>query len=146
MSDVLELVRRAHAGQVDKQGRDYVEHHLLPIAELLRPYGEEAYAAGLLHDILEDTATTSAELLAAGVPTAVVRAVESVSRRPGEPYEQLISRAAADPLGRLVKLADTWVNLTGLEALAGTDPVTAERLRVRYTSARARLTSSLIMI
>ncbi len=35
----LELIRHAHAGQVDKQGRDYFEHHLLPIASLLRPFG-----------------------------------------------------------------------------------------------------------
>jgi (p)ppGpp synthase/HD superfamily hydrolase len=141
--NVLTLVQEAHAGQVDKQGRDYLRHHLLPVADLLRPFGDDAYDAGLLHDVLEDTAVTAADLLRAGVPPHVVRAVESVTRREGEPYDALIARAAADPLGRVVKLADTWVNLTGLKALAVDDTLTAERLRAKYRAARSVLTSAL---
>lgn len=136
---VRDLVRRAHAGQVDKQGRDYVTSHLEPIAELLVQHGEDAEMAGLLHDILEDTATTPEDLLAAGVPKHVVRAVESVSKRPGESYDVLIERAAADPLGRLVKLADNAWNLSSNESLAETDPQAAARLKEKYERARTRL-------
>lgn len=139
LATVRELVRQAHAGQVDKQGRDYMTSHLEPIAALLAEHGEDAQMAGLLHDILEDTRITSEELLEVGVPAHVVRAVESVSKRPGEPYDELIERAASDPLGRLVKLADNSWNLDSNAALAESDPVMADQLRVKYEKARARL-------
>ncbi len=131
-----ELARRSHAGQVDKQGRDYYEHHLVPVAELLRPYGTYTYAAGLLHDILEDTAVTAEDLLAAGIPATVVDAVTSVTRSQ-DSYDDLIERARANHIGRLVKLADNWVNLTGLDTME--DEATRDRLRQKYETARARL-------
>ena len=40
------LARQAHAGQRDKQDRDYAEHHLAPVAALLRPFGPQTEAAG----------------------------------------------------------------------------------------------------
>jgi (p)ppGpp synthase/HD superfamily hydrolase len=142
--DVADFARRAHAGQVDRQGRDYFEHHLLPISALLRPFGDDAATAGLLHDVLEDTEATAEDLRALGLPDAVVTAVESVTRRDDEPYEALIERAAAHPLGRLVKLADNWHNLSSNAELARHDPDQAARLRERYEGARARLTASLV--
>jgi len=133
------LALDAHRGQVDKQGRDYFRYHLRPIAEMLRPFGAHAYAAGILHDIVEDTAISLGDLADADVPAIVVAAVDSVTKRDGEPYADLIARARAHPLGRLVKLADNWHNLCGLDELAGTEPETAERLRAKYTLARAAL-------
>ncbi len=138
---VCALAREAHAGQIDKQGRDYFSAHLEPIAASLRKFGDHAEMAGYLHDIIEDTDTDESALLQAGVPYPVVRAVAAVSKREREPYEQLIRRAALDPLGRLVKLADNAHNLAGLDALAVTAPETAERLREKYTSAREILLS-----
>jgi len=142
--DVAEFARRAHAGQVDQQGRDYYEHHLVPIARLLRPFGDDAAVAGLLHDVLEDTPTTVEDLVALGVPAPVISAVESVTRRDDEAYEALIERAAAHGLGRLVKLADNWHNLSSNAELALEDPEKAARLRRRYEAARVRLTASLV--
>ncbi len=137
----LTLAMQAHSGQVDKQGRDYFQHHLQPIAELLRPYGSHAYVAGLLHDVVEDTPVTCSQLAQLGFPPSVVQAVRSVTRLEGEPYLDLINRAAADPLGRLVKLADNWHNLSSVDALPEDDH---SRLRQRYESAREVLEQSLI--
>jgi (p)ppGpp synthase/HD superfamily hydrolase len=134
-----ELARARHRGQVDRQDRDYYDHHLVPVAGLLLPFGANAVTAGLLHDIVEDTGTTLAELRALGLPEPVVAAVDAVTRRDGETYEDLIGRAGADPLGRLVKLADNWHNLSGLDDLARIDRDSAQRLRARYLAARARL-------
>ena len=138
------LARVAHAGQVDKAGRDYFTAHLLPIADHLRPFGEYAWAAGVLHDIVEDTSVGYQELLEAGVPPEVVGAVRAVTRVPGERYAQLIERAAAHPLGRLVKLADNWHNLQGQDELMLTDPELSAGLRRRYTRAREVLEAALI--
>lgn len=138
----LTLALQAHAGQVDKQGRDYFQYHLQPIADLLRPYGSYAYVAGLLHDVVEDTSVTCSELTELGFPSPIVEAVRAVTRLEGETYSELITRAAADPLGRLVKLADNWHNLSSLDAL--TDENDRTRLRLRYESAREVLERSLI--
>jgi (p)ppGpp synthase/HD superfamily hydrolase len=124
---------------VDKQGRDYFRYHLMPIAEMLQPFGAHAYAAGILHDIVEDTALSLGDLADADVPAIVVAAVDAVTKRDGEPYPDLIARARDHPLGRLVKLADNWHNLSGLDELAETEPETAQRLREKYLRARAAL-------
>jgi (p)ppGpp synthase/HD superfamily hydrolase len=130
----IKIAYAAHAGQLDKQGRNYFDYHLIPVAEVLRPYGAEAEAAGYLHDVLEDTAVTVPDLVLAGIPKSVVNAVVACTRLEGEPYEALIWRAKADPLGRLVKLADNWVNLTGLDGIE--DEATRVRLKVKYLNAR----------
>ena len=135
-SQAKQMAFRAHAGQVDKQGRDYFIHHLAPVASLLKPFGGEAVAAGWLHDIVEDTPITLDDLRDAGFSHWVVNAVDSVTRRPGEEYTEMLWRAAADPYGRIVKLMDNWVNLNGLDDLAKTAPEKAATLRHRYTTAR----------
>lgn len=139
IADVKELVVQAHAGQTDKQGRDYVDGHLTPIADALRPFGEDAEAAGWLHDVLEDTDLTEQDLTDRGISPVVVRAVVSVTRAE-ETYKELIGRACADELGRLVKLADNAWNVLCNPGLAEIEPrVAAEMLRRRYLPARQRL-------
>lgn len=61
-----------------------------------------------------------------------------MSKRPGEPYSQLIEPAAADPLRCLVKLADNARNLESNDELARADPETAARLREKYQWDRKR--------
>ncbi|MFL1377012.1 MULTISPECIES: VOC family protein [unclassified Nocardiopsis] len=137
LEQASELAARAHAGQVDKVGRPYVEH-VHAVRDLLAVHGESAQVAGVLHDVLEDTDLTADDLRAHGCPEEVVRAVVAVSRRPGETYDALIARAAADPLGRLVKLADNAHN-SDEARLAALPAEQAERLRAKYARARAVL-------
>lgn len=134
VADASALAERAHAGQTDKAGRPYTEH-VFAVRDALRPYGTDAQIAGVLHDIIEDTDWTAADLRSAGVPAEVVAAVEAVTRRPGEGYEDLIRRAAAHPLGRIVKLADNLHN-SDERRLALLPPDQAARLRQRYARAR----------
>jgi len=135
-ADARALAVRRHAGQVNKQGTDYFTAHLAPIADRLAPYGQDAVVAGLLHDIVEDTDTTLDELLRLGAAAEVVRAVDSVTKREAEPYEELILRAAADPLGCKVKLADNAQNLADNPTLAAVDPDKAAILLRKYENAR----------
>jgi (p)ppGpp synthase/HD superfamily hydrolase len=94
--------------------------------------------AGVLHDTLEDTDLTADDLRAHGYPEEVVRAVEAVTKQAGESYEDAVRRAAADPLGRLVKLADNAHN-SDEERLALLPEGKATRLRAKYAKARALL-------
>ncbi|RAO30102.1 hypothetical protein ONO86_05655 [Micromonospora noduli] len=91
--------------------------------------------AGLLHDVVEDTPITLADLRAAGYPDAVVDAVDAASRREGETNMDMIRRASTRPLGRLVKLADNAHNSSEAR-LAHLDPENAEFLRRRYAKVR----------
>lgn len=141
---VSDLARRAHAGQIDRLGRDYFRAHLSPIAAGASLFGPTVEAAAWLHDVIEDTGMTAAGLLAEGVDPLVVAAVESVSRREGEPYEEMIRRASAHPVGRLVKLVDNAWNIASNPELATVDPVKArELLEERYLPARDRLLAAI---
>lgn len=139
---VRTFVRAVHAGQVDKLGRDYFSYHLQPVAAILSERGTHAEMAGLLHDVLEDTWVDAADLRGLGVPHVVVVAVEAVTKRTGESYNDLIARAAADPLGIWVKLADNRLNLESNADLAQIDPITADRLKTKYEVARKTLLGS----
>lgn len=140
LDEIRAFAQVRHAGQTDKQGRDYYDAHLRPIAESLAPLGADAEAAGWLHDVIEDTPATAEELLGRGVPEAVVAAVVSVTKVDGERYPDLITRSVADPLGRLVKLADNAWNVLSSAGLAATDPgKAADLLTTKYLPARERL-------
>ena len=131
------LARHAHGSQTDKAGRPYIEH-LIRVRDALAPHGDGAMIAGVLHDVLEDTAVTVRGLAREGVPDLAIEAVVAVTRRDGETYADLIARAAAHPLGRLVKLADNADN--SLEwRLALLPPGRAASLRKRYARARQTL-------
>lgn len=135
--DARALATRVHDGQVDRAGLPYIDHPNR-VAERLIRYGEAARMAGWLHDVVEDSGLTLEDLTTMGYPSEVVAAVDSVTRREGETYPELIERAAADPVGRLVKLADNADNADEAR-LAMLPPADADRLRTRYAEARVRL-------
>jgi (p)ppGpp synthase/HD superfamily hydrolase len=136
------IARRVHDGQVDKLGGPYLDH-VRRVAEAVRSLAppdlvEACVLAAVLHDTVEDGDIGLADLGALGFDRAVVDAVDSVTRRPDEDYTGLIERAAADPVGRWVKLADNLDNGDPAR-LALLEPATARRLREKYDPARERL-------
>lgn len=137
-----EFVALAHQGQ--PYGEEPYVNHVRRVAERLRPHGEWAYMAGLLHDAVEDTSVTLELLGDLGYPDVVVDAVDAVTLREGEDYMDLIARAAAHPLGCLVKLADNLDNSASLGDLARYDPTRAQRLRAKYTGARTVLMTAMV--
>ncbi|KRF37377.1 phosphohydrolase [Nocardioides sp. Soil805] len=134
------IAAEAHASQRDKLGRDYVDAHLRPIAEAAAVFGPEAEAAGWLHDVLEDTEISAADLREHGIPEHVIDAIESVTKVPGQEYDELIAHTCQHPLGRLVKLVDNAWNIACNPALAQVKPDKAHDLMTRkYLPARERL-------
>lgn len=134
------LARAAHAGQIDKAGRPYFDAHVLDVHRRVAAagYGPAHQAAALLHDVVEDTAVDLTALAEAGMPPEVVTAVAAVTRRPGERYLDMVARAAADPIGRVVKAADNLSNCdpARVALLRETDPARADSLASRYARAR----------
>lgn len=127
----------AHHGQMRRSGGCYLNHPLR-VALMLVNFGEEAIIAGLLHDVLEDSATTAEDLRELGFSEAVISAVISVSKREGEAYEDLVARASADPLGRLVKLADNLDNSSPSQLACFSEEKRARQHR-KYLPARIAL-------
>lgn len=135
------LARTAHFGQLDKQGRDYYDHHLMPVALLVNarwPGDPHLLAAAFLHDTGEDTDYTSSTLRVAGVAEEVIEIVEVLTRRPDETYRAYIERVVKHQKARKVEIADNRVNANGLPALAAMGPEQAKdaaRLFDRYEDA-----------
>jgi len=107
LEQAIAIAAMAHEGQVDKAGAPYILH---PLRVMLRLTTTEERIAAVLHDIVEDTNITLEMLLSEGFSEAVVRAVDALTKRPDESYEAFIERAALDPIGRRVKLADLAEN------------------------------------
>jgi (p)ppGpp synthase/HD superfamily hydrolase len=104
----ISIAAEAHAGQVDKAGAPYVLH---PLRMMLRVSSTDERIVAVLHDVCEDCpGWTFDRLRAEGFPDHIIAALLSVTKRDGEDYESFARRAAANPIGRCVKLADLHDN------------------------------------
>jgi (p)ppGpp synthase/HD superfamily hydrolase len=108
LEDAIALAVQAHRGQVDKVGQPYALHIL---RVMFRLETEQEYIVAVLHDVLEDTGYTQGDLRKQGYSEEVLAALDCLTRRSTETYEQFIERAAANPLARRVKLADLEDNM-----------------------------------
>src|SRR6516164_4340276 len=94
LEDAIAHAIDAHRGQVDKNGQPYILH---PLRVMLRLESERERIVGVLHDVVEDTPTTLDDLRARGYLEDVVTAIEHITRREDETYEQFTERAASNP-------------------------------------------------
>lgn len=100
----IAIAAQAHAGQVDKAGAPYVLH---PLRMMLQLASNDERIVAVLHDVCEDCPGWSFERLRdEGFAPQVIAALDAVTRRDDETYEDFVRRAAADPIGRSVKLVD----------------------------------------
>lgn len=100
----IAIAAEAHAGQVDKAGAPYVLH---PLRMMLQLSSTDERIVAVLHDVCEDCPEwTFDRLRGEGFAPHIIEALGSVTKRDGEDYEAFVLRAAANPLGRSVKLAD----------------------------------------
>lgn len=104
----LRIAIRAHKEQKDKSEREYVMH---PIRVAERCKDPRAKIVALLHDTIEDTNVTQEYLRSEGFPEEIIGAVLSVTKQKGENYEDFVNRAAANAIGREVKIADLEDNM-----------------------------------
>ncbi len=104
----IAIAAQAHGGQLDKAGQPYILH---PLRVMLRVHTPEQRIAAVLHDVVEDSDVTLADLAGEGFPPGVLAAVDALTKRPGETRLQAAHRAAADPIARVVKLADNAENM-----------------------------------
>ncbi len=136
LEDAIQIAVDAHRGQRDKNGAEYILH---PLRVMFRMRSENEMIVAILHDVVEDSDWTIEALRGRGFPEEILAAVDALTRRSEETYEEFVDRAAAQPLARRVKLADLEDNMDARRMrLVGSKE--AERLN-RYLAAWRKLTA-----
>jgi (p)ppGpp synthase/HD superfamily hydrolase len=103
LEKAIVIAAEAHAGQVDKAGAPYILH---PLRLMLQMEKTEDRIVAVLHDVVEDTDWTLEGLRKEGFHQVIIDAIDSVTWRKHEDYEDFIQRAAQNQIGSRVKLAD----------------------------------------
>ena len=125
-----EIAEQAHAGQIDKAGSPYMEHPAF-VASMMETDEEKIVA--WLHDVLEDT-SVSAKCLAAVFPERIMAALDALTHRDNESYEEYIERIRLNQLAVKVKMADLVHNmdLTRLHDPTEKDFQRAKKYKLAY--------------
>jgi (p)ppGpp synthase/HD superfamily hydrolase len=108
LEKAIAIAVEAHRGQTDKAGQPYILH---PLRMMLRLDGEAEQIVAVLHDVIEDTKVTAADLRREGFSDEILDALAHVTKRKGENYQDFVARAAKNPIARRVKLADLEDNM-----------------------------------
>ena len=101
------LASYAHAGQKDRAGNPFIEH---PITVAQRVNTPEEKTVAYLHDVVEDTFVTLGTIRNL-FGNQIGDAVDAMTHRADESYEQYIVRLGSNPIARIVKLADLSHNM-----------------------------------
>jgi hypothetical protein len=101
------IAHHSHAGQRTRHGMPMTEH----VERVAAAVPVRAQVGAFLHDVLEQTATGKAELVAGGLDALEADVLALLTRAAGETYELNVLRIAAAPgpagrLARIVKVAD----------------------------------------
>ena len=103
------IATEAHKGQYDKAGNDYIGH---PLRVMDMGRTEEEKIVGVLHDVVEDTEWTFAQLAAEGFSQEVIDALQCVTKlSENENYDDFIERVKKNPLATAVKINDLSDNM-----------------------------------
>lgn len=99
----IRLAAKVHKGQVDRFGHPFILHVLRVIA---KGHDADEQLLGAVHDVLERSTLTVADLREKGFPEHVLVALTHISRVPNEDYDRYIDRVAQNPLAIRVKVHD----------------------------------------
>jgi len=141
------LAQFAHDGQVDKAGKPYFMHIEMvsrTVGDLISSWQQPSYAfllqariVGYLHDVVEDTEITIADLRKHEIPTDCIRAIEVITKVEGVAYQNYLEKVKRYKLASVVKIADMMHN----SDLSRLDHITEEDLarKEKYLKAIAFL-------
>lgn len=108
LAHTMEFAEECHRGQVDKDGAMYILH---PLRVMRKMDSETEKIVGVLHDVVEDTPVTLQILKEKGYSQEIVDAVDCLTKREDESYEDFIERCKQNPIALKVKIADLEDNM-----------------------------------
>lgn len=98
-----EVAKKAHLGQIDRAGIDYIKH---PETVASFVATDEEKAVAYLHDVIEDTSLTLLDLKKEGFSKNIIEAVDILTKKKGQDYQSYLNLVKKNELARVVKLAD----------------------------------------
>ncbi len=108
LEKALLIAVQAHAGQMDKADMPYILH---PLRVMMKMSSVLEMIVAILHDVIEDSDWTIEQLRAEGFGEDILMALDLLTKRKCEEYEEFILRAKQNELSRKVKLADLEDNM-----------------------------------
>ena len=109
LEKAIEVALNAHRGQTDRYGRPYILH---PLHVMMQMDTEEEMAAAVLHDVVEDSEMTLADLREKGFSDGVLEAVRLMTHdKTATTYEEYVRRLQPHPIARKIKMADLQHNM-----------------------------------
>lgn len=133
LEQAIALAAEAHSGQLDKAGKPYILHPL----RVMLAVPEYAKVCAVLHDVVEDCPGYDLPMLERhGFHPILLSALDAITKRQGESYEDYLERVASNPIALEVKLADLRDNLDGSRGAPR-----SEKREAKYRAALAKLES-----
>lgn len=102
-----EIAYKAHLGQVDKTGKEYINHPLT-VASYCKTEDERIVA--LLHDVVEDTDVTI-EYLSKYFDEHIIEALKLLTHTSDIAYMDYVAKIKGNNLAKNVKIADLTHNM-----------------------------------
>ncbi|MFA7219143.1 MAG: hypothetical protein WC119_01280 [Synergistaceae bacterium] len=121
-SKAFSIAKEAHDGQKRKFGRDQGADYIVHPIRVADNCKGMAKVAAILHDVIEDSDITAKDLIARGIPTDIVAAVQLLSKKEGDNYFDFIMRICNSndfsdvyQIAAIVKIADLNDNMSDLQ-------------------------------
>lgn len=108
LSTAIKIATDYHSGQVDKGGLPYILH---PLTVMNNVETIEEKIVAILHDIIEDTPMTKDMLFKLGISEEIVEAIDVISKKKGQTYDEYLELVRDNELARRVKIADLKHNM-----------------------------------
>ena len=135
----LEIATRLHAGQVDKNGKPYIDHLVRTaghLADMFPDWTRDEIEAALIHDVFEDTSAEPSVLVEAGVSPQAIYIAQQLSKPSGADYKQWMAWLCCNvsTSALRVKLAD---NRDNRDPARNQHPSRQHALVTKYLPAKA---------
>lgn len=108
LEKAINIATKAHAGQIDKAGKPYILH---PLRVMFRVQTEVEMIVAVMHDVIEDSNFELGDLEKLGFSNEVMEAINCLTKRRGECYENFILRILENDLAARIKIEDIKDNL-----------------------------------
>lgn len=99
----IEIAQDAHAGQVSRDGTPFIEH---PMRVMGAATSVDAQIVSVLHDVVGRSTWTIQALKDAGLHGDLADAIDALTRRGDERYDDYVERVICHSLAREVKVLE----------------------------------------
>lgn len=138
LDKAIRISAKAHEGQKDKAGQPYILH---PLRVMFSRKNDTERICAVLHDIIEDTDISIEYLRKESFSQEVLTALDALTKRANESYDDFIGRVIENKIACHVKLADL---LDNMDLSRISNPIEEDYKRVKkYRKAADRIFESM---